>query len=299
MSILAENARGAAFMMASMAAFTVNDAFMKGLSDALPLNQALFLRGLMTIALMLPLARALGAGRLHFSAADRRLIRWRNVMEVGTAYFFLTAVFNMPLANASAIMQALPLTITLAGAVFLGQAVGWRRLSAILVGLCGVLLIVRPGFDGFNIYSVYVVIAVCLVTTRDILSRKLSAEVATIDVALMNAISVTLVFGALSLVTEWAPLDAGILLQLAASACFVIGGYTFAVAAMRVGEVAVIAPFRYTSLLWALVLGYAAFGDWPDPLTFVGAGIVVVTGIYTFYREHRLLRKRTDPRGTT
>lgn len=286
---------GALFMMGSMAGFTANDAFMKAMGETLPLNQMLFLRGVLTTVLMFALARALGAGRLRFSKRDNRLIRLRNVMEVGTAFFFLTALFNMPIANASAIMQALPLTITLAGAVFLGQSVGWRRLSAILVGLVGVLLIVRPGFEGFNSYSLYVVAAVLLVTARDVLARKISSDVATIDVALMNAIAVTVVFGIASLwtamTTGWGPVTWTVLWQLIGASVFVTAAYTCAVAAMRVGDVAAVAPFRYTSLLWALLLGLVFFGEWPDTLTLVGAAIVVATGIYTFYRERVLARQ--------
>jgi len=285
MAAVSANARGALFMMGAMAGFTANDAFMKTVGAELPLSQALFLRGLATTAMMFVLARWLGAGRLRFGRRDRRLIRWRNLMEVGTAFFFLTALFNMPIANASAILQALPLTITVAGAVFLGEAVGWRRWTAVLVGLLGVLLIVRPGFAGFNAYSLYAVVAVLLVTARDILARKVSSDVATIDVALMNAISVTVVFGLASIFVEWAPLTRVGAGQLASAAVFIIVGYTCAVAAMRVGDVAAVAPFRYTSLLWALVLGFLVFGEWPDTVTLVGAGIVVATGIYTFYRE--------------
>ena len=286
--------RGALLMMGSMASFTLNDASMKALSDELPLAQALFLRGLATMALMYLLARSLGPLKLKMSRRDRNLVRLRNLAEIGTAYFFITALFNMPIANAAAIMQALPLSVTLAGALFLGQAVGWRRLSAILVGFLGVMLIVRPGMAGFNIYSVYVLIAVVLVTIRDVLSRKISADVPTMTVALMNAVSVTVAFGLASLFTDWAPLTVKATMQLGAASVFIIGGYIFSVSAMRVGEIAVIAPFRYTSLLWALVLGLLIFAEWPDLLTLLGSAIVVVTGVYTFYRERRFSRRNTS-----
>ena len=285
---ISDNIRGAFLMMGSMAAFTLNDACMKALSDELPLSQALFLRGLATTALMYLLARSLGVLNLAMSPRDRWLVRLRNVMEIGTAYFFITALFNMPLANASAIMQALPLSVTLAGALFLGQAVGWRRLIAILIGFTGVMLIVRPGMAGFNVYSLYVLVAVVLVTIRDILARKISASVPTMTVALMNALSVTIAFGLASIFTDWAPLSGKATLQLGGASIFIIGGYVFSVSAMRAGEIAVIAPFRYTSLLWALVLGLVVFSDWPDQITLLGSAIVVATGVYTFYRERRI-----------
>ncbi len=283
-----DNFRGAFLMMGSMAAFTLNDACMKSLAGDMPLTQAVSLRGIATTILIYALARHLGALKLRLSRRDRLIVLGRNVMEIGTAYFFITALFNMPIANATAILQALPLTVTLAGAVLLGQAVGWRRLSAILIGLSGVMLIVRPGMEGFNVYSLYALGAVVMVTFRDILSRKLSKEVPSITVALSNALSVTVAFGLASIFTDWQPLTASSTATLAAASVFILGGYLFSVAAMRVGEIAVIAPFRYTGLLWALMLGLLVFGEWPDALTFLGAGIVVATGVYTFYRERAL-----------
>jgi len=288
MAVISDNIRGASLMMGSMAAFTLNDACMKSLAPDLPLAQAVFLRGIATTLLIYALARHFGALKLGMSRRDRLITMGRNVMEIGTAYFFITALYNMPIANASAIMQALPLTVTLAGAVLLGQAVGWRRLSAILIGFAGVMLIVRPGMDGFNIYSLYALGAVVMVTFRDVLSRKLSAEVPSITVALSNAFSVTVAFGLASIFTDWQPLTGASAAKLAGASVFIIGGYLFSVSAMRVGEIAVIAPFRYTSLLCAIVLGLLVFAEWPDALTFLGAGIVVATGVYTFYRERRL-----------
>ena len=290
--------RGAGLMMGSMVSFTLNDACMKALADELPLSQAIFLRGIATTVLMFILVRVMDAPTRGISRRDIWLIRARNVTEVATAYFFITALFNMPIANAAAIMQALPLTVTLAGAVFLGQAVGWRRLTAILVGLTGVLLIVRPGLAGFNYYSLYVLAAVAMVTIRDVLSRKISSDVPTVTVALMNAISVMIAFGVASIWSDWQPLSVKAGLQLGAASIFIIGGYIFSVAAMRVGEIAVVAPFRYTSLLAALVLGLFVFGEFPDILTLIGAGIVVATGVYTFNRERRLAADAAPPQQT-
>ncbi len=287
---LSDNSRGAALMMASMAAFTLNDTFMKAASDELPLFQALTLRGLATSVLLLLVARAMGGLRLRVPRREWRLIAFRTLAEIAAAYFFISALFNMPIANATAILQALPLTVTLAGALFLGEAVGWRRLSAIFAGFLGVMLIVRPGSDGFTIFSVYALIAVVLVTFRDLVTRRLDKAVPSMTVALCAAAGVTL-FGAVgSLGGTWAPLSPLAAGQLSAAAVMIIGGYLFGVMAMRVGEIAVVSPFRYTSLLWALVLGLFALGEWPDAISLLGGGIVVATGIYTFYRERQASR---------
>jgi len=296
MAIISDNIRGALLMMGSMAAFTLNDACMKALGGELPLAQAIFLRGVGTTVLMYFLALGMGGLKLRLPPGQWTLIALRTLTEIGAAYFFLAALFNMPIANASAIMQVLPLSITLAGALFLREAVGWRRLIAILIGFAGVLLIVRPGFTGFTVYSLYALAAVVLVTGRDLLARGLSSEVPTMTVAFVNAIAVMVVFGVASLFSDWAPISGRAIWQLAGASVLIIGGYVFSVSAMRVGEIAVIAPFRYTSLLTALVLGFAVFGEWPDLITLLGSAIVVATGVYTFYRERRLSRENTGPK---
>ena len=295
MAPISDNTRGALLMMASMAAFTLNDTFMKALSDELPLFQALVLRGLATSLLLLAIAPRLGGLKLDLPRRDWGIVAVRTVAEVGAAYFFITALFNMPIANATAILQVLPLTVTLAGALFLGEAVGWRRLTAILVGFAGVMLIVRPGAEGFTFYSVYVLIAVAFVTVRDLVTRRLSGGVPSVTVAFSAAVGVTAAAAVASLGVDWVPLSAAAAAKLAGASVLIIGGYMFSVMAMRVGEVAVVTPFRYTSLLWALVLGFVVFGDWPGPLTLLGGAIVVAMGIYTFYRERAVSRQGPVP----
>lgn len=296
MPVLTDNTRGSLLMMASMASFTLNDTFMKALAGEVPLFQAIFLRGVATTLMMVGLALWTGALRPRLAPSDRWRVGLRTLCDIGATYFFLTALFNMPIANATAILQALPLTVTLAGALFMGEAVGWRRLSAILVGLFGVLLIVRPGLAGFNVFSVYVLIAVAFVTGRDLVTRGLSAHVPSLAVALAGSIGVTAFAAVAALGEDWVPVAPVATARLAGAAVLIIGGYLFSVMAMRVGEVAVVTPFRYTGLLWALVAGLVAFGDWPDPLTLVGSAIVVATGLYTFYRERQLAaRLRARP----
>ena len=294
---MTDNTRGALLMMAAMAAFTINDAFMKLLAGEMPLFQAIFLRGLATTAVFLVLAWRLGALRMPPAGRDRRLVMWRTAAEVGAAGCFLTALFNMPLANATAILQSLPLAVTLAGAVFLSEAVGARRWTAVAVGFVGVLLIVRPGADGFTIYSLLALTAVGFVTLRDVVTRQMSTAMPSLTVALAASVGVTVAFGVAAVPGQWVTPTPGMLATLAGAAVFVIAGYLLGVLVMRRGEVSFIAPFRYTSLLWALVLGWAMFGEWPDPLTLVGVVIVVATGSFTLWRGARkhALAARTRP----
>ncbi|WP_375266885.1 DMT family transporter [Planktotalea sp.] len=289
---LSDNAKGALFMMCSMAAFTFNDLFVKAIGTEVPLPQVLLLRGVLASVLIYFLARYLKALAWPEKAKDRWLIVLRSGAEVAAAYFFLTALLHMPFANVTAILQTLPLTVTLAAALVFKEAVGWRRMLAILIGFGGMMLIVRPGTEGFTIHSIYVLIAVVCVTVRDLAARRLSKDVPSLTVTLVGAIFVT-VFGGVgaAIIGEWVDLTAVQIAMLAASAFFVIGGYVFSVMVMRVGEVGFTSPFRYTAMLWALLLGYVFFGEWPEPLTFVGAALIVATGVFTLYREAVAKRK--------
>lgn len=291
MNNLSDNLRGALLMVISMAAFTFNDACMKGLSDDLPLFQSLLLRGLGTTAFLILISRWMGHLRFDLSRRDWGLIALRTAGEASAAWFFITALYNMPLANVSAILQSLPLAVTLTSALLFKEAVGWRRLTAILVGFVGVLLIVQPGGEGFTHYSVYALLSVAGVVVRDLSARRMSREVPSVLVALAAAFGVTIFAGLGSLTVEWQPISAESAWQIAGATTFVIGGYIASVAAMRTGDIGFVSPFRYASLLVALILGFVAFGDWPDQTTLFGAGIVVATGLFTLYRERKTMRK--------
>lgn len=292
---LSDNFKGALLMMASMAAFTLNDTFVKMLAGTLPLFQLLFLRGLLTTLLVGVLAWRMGAFSRMIPRRDWQLVGLRLVAEIGAAYFFLTALFNMPLANVTAILQSLPLIVTLAATLVFKEPLGWRRMGAILIGLVGVMLIVRPGTEGFTLYSLYALIAVCFVTMRDLCTRKLSAETPSMLVTFLTSGAVMVFFGLGSVMDDWAPLDLRAAVLVLSASVMIIGGYLFSIMVMRVGEISFVTPFRYTGLIWALVLGWVVFGDWPETLTLVGAAIVVGTGIFKLYRERQLARRGRLP----
>ena len=288
------NLHGAALMVAGMTSFTLSDACMKALGASLPLSQSLLLRGaVLTLVLGLVLGRAGtlgGTGR-----RDWGVMLLRAAAEAGAAWFFFLALAHMPLANLSAIMQAAPLAITLMAWPVLGQRVGPRRLLAIVAGLGGVLLIVRPGAEGWGWPVLQALGSVACVTVRDLASRALGPRVPTLLVVLVTGAGVAL-SGALGapFQGDWAPVDGRSALLLGATTLFVMGGYAGITAAMRQGEVSFVAPFRYAGLLVAIVVGAVAFGTFPDPLTLLGAGIVVATGLFTLLREARRRRPEEE-----
>lgn len=277
-------------MMASMAGFIVNDAFFKWVRADLSLFQAIFVRGLMATVLIVALAWYLRCLSYRPQGKDRRLIGLRVVGEVGGTTCYLTALSHLPLANATAILQALPLTVTFAAAWLLGEKVGWRRYSAIVVGLLGVCIIVRPGSEGFDWHALWAIAAVGFLTLRDLTTRRLSPAVPSAFVTLLTSITITTMAGLLLPVSGWNAVSGVHWLALGAAAFCLIFGYLFGVMTMRVGEIGFVSPFRYSILLWAILLGIAVFGEWPDLMTILGAAIVAATGIYSFYRERRLAR---------
>ncbi len=288
MPVVSDNIRGALLMMGAMCAYTFNDAFMKALADEIPLFQAVFFRGMGAVVFLAILCRMLGQLRLRFPARDWGFVLLRTAGEVGGTFFFLTALFNMPIANVSAILQVLPLSVSLAAALFLGEALGWRRLTAIFVGFVGVILIIQPGGADFSIFSLYALAAVACVTLRDVAVRRMSRDVPSVFVALVAALGVTGLGAVGSLFIEWQPFTTTSGLQLAGAMSFLIFGYIASVSAMRFGEIGFVAPFRYTSLLVALVLGVLVFDEWPNVLALLGGAVVVATGLFTLYRETKL-----------
>jgi drug/metabolite transporter (DMT)-like permease len=301
---ISDNLRGVGYMCLSMLAFTVNDTFMKAITAEVPLFQVIFLRGVIAIAGLVVMGIATGAFRQRLEGGDWRLITLRSVAEIFATLTFLTALLHMQLANLSAIMQALPLAVTLAAALVFGDRIGWRRMSAIVVGFVGVMIIIRPGTEAFDIWSLMGVASVICVVVRDLSVRRLGSHVPSVIVALGAAVMVAVMGLGLSLLstegmgrlfdglTGWQALSTVQLAQIVAAGAFVIVGYLCAVTAMRWGDIGVVAPFRYTSLLWAILLGFAAFGQLPDGWTVVGSVIVVASGVYTLLRE-RAVRRAT------
>lgn len=288
---LSDNARGILLMCASMLSFTVNDSFMKLTSQTLPLFQAIALRGLVASVALLVIARlTMGHLRLVPTGRDGRLVALRSLSEIAATALFLIALTQMPLANLSAILQSLPLAITLSAALFLREPVGWRRLTAILVGFCGVLLIVKPGTEGFTVWSVLGLGSVVCVVIRDLTTRTLSRETPSAAVAVWASVAVMVMGVVVTTWQGWVPVSADEALYLAIASAALIAGYMFAVMVMRVGDIGLIAPFRYTSLLWAILFGWMLFGTLPDEWTVAGAAIVVATGLYTLLRERKLSR---------
>jgi S-adenosylmethionine uptake transporter len=289
---MSENFRGALIMMLCMSAFVLNDAFVRLAGDSLPLAQILFIRGIITTIVLLTFAIYGGVFSSTVSKKDKWRIFFRSLAEALTSYFFLTAVMNMPFANVTSILQILPMTVTLAAAFVFKEKVGVIRITLILMGFLGVVLIIDPSADGFNLYAIYALIAVFLITIRDLITRKISSRVPTLLPTVSASIGV-LIFSVFLLInTPFQPLTTQNSLFILLAAFFIIFGYYTAVLVMRSGEISFISPFRYSAILFALILGLIFFDEKPDKTAFFGILIVMSAGISLMVRNSAVQKKR-------
>ena len=291
---MSENFRGAIIMMVCMSAFVLNDAFVRLAGDSLPLAQILFIRGLITTVVLLAIAIYGDLFSSIVSKKDKWCIFFRSLAEAFTTYFLLTAVLNMPFANVTAILQILPMTVTLAAAFVFKEKVGITRITLILIGFFGVLLIINPLVDGFNLYAIYALIAVFLITIRDLITRKISSTVPTILPTVSASFGVLLFSVILLINTPLQPLNTQNTLFILSAAFFIIFGYYTAVLVMRGGEISFISPFRYSAILFALVLGLIFFDEKPDTTALFGILIVMLAGIFLMMRNSAVQKNAID-----
>lgn len=272
-------------MAVAMAGFTMNDAITKAVSSEMNFGQIMLVRGVVAIALIAALAWHQGAMR-PLRTLMVKPVALRVVGEIGGTISFMAAIVHLPLANTAAIFQVLPLAITFGAALMFGEPVGWRRWLAIAAGFVGVLIVVRPGVEGFNQFSLLALTSVVFCAGRDLATKQIPARIPSLFITLVTTVTITLT-GAAILVPlgGWMPTSPRALGLLALAAVLLLIGYQCIIMALRSGDISAVAPFRYSALLWAMLLGYLVFGDVPDAMMATGASIVVLSGLYAFYRE--------------
>lgn len=288
-----DNSRAALMMVASMAFFAVEDLFLKRSAEALPPGQVLALTGGVGALVFWALAAGQRQPILSLDAL-RGIPLLRTLAEAGAAMLYIVALALAPLTMTSALLQASPLVVVAGAALFLGEKVGWRRWASILVGFAGVLIILEPWDAAFDPIGLLTVACVMVLAVRDLATRVMPARIGTFQVAtwaylgLVPAGAALMVGMGQSFVWptpgQWAGLGGALV-----SGLF---GYYAVVAAMRLGEVSVVAPFRYTRLVFAMIVAMIFLGERPQGSTLLGAAIVVGSGLYAFARERA--RKRAS-----
>lgn len=286
-----DNLRGATLMTLAMAGFALEDTFLKILSATLPVGQIFMMLGFSGAICFACLARLNGQAIL-FAGALSRPVLIRNLGELIAGVGWVTAISLTPLSSAAAILQATPLAVTLGAALFMGAQVGWRRWAAILVGFAGVLIIIRPGLEGFEPASIFAVMGVIGLAIRDLATRAVPPHISSLQLS-VHAFAIIVPCGAVMLLFSGGAVSPGpaVWASLAGALFFGVLAYYWIVAASRVGEVAVVTPFRYTRLVFALAIGVVVFGERPDLMTLLGGAIVIASGLYTFLRERHIARR--------
>ena len=282
-----ENLRGIGLMVLSMALFALEDVFLKLAAAHMPTGQLVLLSGLLGMPVFILITWRAG-GRTLSPRLGHPAVLARNLGEMVGTVGYITALASVPLATVSAVLQALPLAVTLIAALFMNEPVGWRRWSAIMVGFCGVLLVIRPGMVGFEPAALWVLLCVAGLVVRDLGTRFIPPDCSTAQVSAWGLGSVALLGLGMIWVQGATTLpDQSMILPVVGAAVFGTGGYAAVVAATRHGDVAVVSPFRYARLVFAVVLAALVFREFPDSITWTGAALIVLSGLYSFARERR------------
>ncbi|MDZ4136062.1 MAG: DMT family transporter [Paracoccaceae bacterium] len=281
------NLRGSLLMVAAMAGFAVEDMFLKSAAKTLPVGLILMIFGFGGMVGFAVLALRRGERLLHPAILTRPILI-RAVFEVAGRLFYTLAIAFTALSSASAILQATPLVVVAGAALVFGEKVGWRRWSAIAVGFVGVLIILRPGLEGFTVLSLLAVLGTLGFAGRDLATRAAPPVLTNLQLGVYG-FAMMVPTGAVLLAFSGGAVLPGAMaaVQLMAATLVGVAAYYALTAAMRMGEVSVITPFRYTRLVFALILGATVFGERPDALTLTGSAVIVASGIYTLLRSRR------------
>jgi len=275
----AGNRRGILAMSAGMGSFVINDALVKFVSESLPASQLIFIRGLFASLLLLVVAHALGA-TMHLSALKDRKVLLRAAFDAAATFAYLTSLFHLPIATATAINMATPLVVTAMAVLILRERVTLSRWLAIVLGFGGVMLIVQPVGQAFNAWALLCLSGTLLHAGRDLTTRAISTGIPTIVVTVSTALAVTLVAAVGTAASPWKPVNISQMGLLAAASVFLSAGYFLLTISLRAGEISVVSPFRYTGLLFALVLGSVVWRETPNALAFAGIVVLAVAGLW-------------------
>ena len=284
------NMTGAAIALGFGFIQVCNEASMKALAADLGFYQILMARGLALLPLIILILLWRDELLVRLDKRDKNILTLRVFCEIGLSYFILKALSNLPLAYVTIIFQVVPLGLTLAAALVYKEAVGWRRWLAIIAGFIGVLLIVKPGTDGFVPEMLFAVMGAVLFVVRDMITRQLSAKVPAFYTAFQQVLWVTIINGILCYFDEWVPLEAYHYGLLFVAGLLFLGMTLLAVFMMRYGDISFVAQFRYAGIVWAIIIGAVLFHEVPDISALIGAFIIVSAGLYALHRERRLKR---------
>jgi drug/metabolite transporter (DMT)-like permease len=277
--------RGAVFMTLAMGFFAIEDMALKAAAREIPIGQAVLMFGLAGLLVFVLWTKREGSRVFHPAVLSRAMIV-RSVCEIGGRLFFALAIALTPLSSASAILQATPLVVAIGAVVFFGEQVGWRRWVAIAAGFVGVLIVLRPGLEGFEPASIFAVLGMLGFAGRDLATRASPATMTTAQLGVLGFVVLSVTGGVLLAVSggaQWPGRESLWFVALATGAGVL--AYSGLTRAMRTGEVSVVAPFRYSRLLFAVALGVGVFGETLDAPMMIGSAVIIGSGIFLLRRS--------------
>jgi drug/metabolite transporter (DMT)-like permease len=283
---LSPNVLGSSYMAIGSLGYVVNDALVRAATDeGLDVYQALFLRGV-AMATLFAAAGEVRRERLTLGRLRRPLIV-RVLAEMAATALFFAAVVQLPFANAQTILMLVPFAVTVVAAVHLGEHVSTQQYAAVTAGFVGVLVVMRPATDSFSWWSLAAAASAALMVVRELATRRVDRRTPALPIALLTAVGLTALTGIISIFTGWGDMSRrGLVLVAFACLCLVIG-YVFTIETVRVGDLSVSAPFRYTTLVGAVVIGAVFFEEVPDLITLAGCLVIVLAGVASIRLERR------------
>jgi drug/metabolite transporter (DMT)-like permease len=292
----AQNRRGIIAMMMAMSLFCCNDALMKLAREAFPTGQAVALRTGFAIVVGLLMVTMMGDWR-KLPLGLKPMVLGRGVIEALCAQTFIWALGTLPLANITAIAMASPLLIVVLAVLLRIETVGWRRTIALTVGFIGVLIVMRPSVDGFSLAALIALASACLVAIRDLMTRMVGDDVPSTVISLTTTLIVGMLSLSMGAVETWQSPWRIELIYLAVAALLVTAGGFCVISAFRNTDVGVVAGYRYSVVLIAVLIGWLVWGETPDKIAFAGIALIVGSGLYTLHRQRVRPDSQLKPEG--
>ncbi len=274
-------------MVLAMAAFSIEDMLIKAAANIVPVGLILALFGLGGMMIFILLTWKKDEVVIHPAILSRPILVRAGCEVIGRLTFVL-AITLTSLSSASAILQATPLLAIIGAAFFFGEEVGLKRWIAVVIGFIGVLMIIRPGLEGFESASLFAVIATLGFAGRDLATRGAPKVLSNMQLGVYGFF-VLIPTGISMMLYSDEPMQIDFLssIQITGAIIFGVIAYNALTIAMRTGDVSVVSPFRYTRLLFALILGVFVFGENPDLMTLLGSLLIVVSGGYTLIQSRK------------
>jgi len=289
------NRRSMIFMVLAMALFAANDAGTKYAVREIPVTEVMFIRGVFALLFL--------AVVLWWRDELRdtpKMFDWevslRGFAEAANGVLLISALALIPLGNVITIIQLVPFLMTVIGALMLGERVGWRRWLAVAAGFLGVILVVKPATGAFDAASLFAIAATFSILSRDLLARSIGLRVPAFIVALASVLAGIVIGVGGAYFQAWQMPHAAVLLScLASGICLVLAQY-FIVLAYHRTELSVVAPLRYSIVVFAVFYGFVFFHEVPDAWSLTGMAIMIAAGLYMLHRE--ALRSRANAKGS-